>query len=77
MQIDAPRMEMLLTTEEVARLLRVSPRKFENMVKAGRVPAFIRVGRLRRWEPEVVKTWLKDNRVDCASQEENQSWIKK
>ena len=64
-------METLLTIEEVARLLRISPRKFEDMIKAGCAPAFVRMGRLRRWEPEVVKAWLKENRVDCASQEED------
>lgn len=73
MQLDALKMETLLTVEEVARLLRISPRKFEDMIKAGHAPAFVRMGRLRRWEPEVVKTWLKENRVDCASKEEDKS----
>ena len=73
MQMNAQNMETLLTAEEVARLLRVSPRKFEDMVKAGHAPSFVRMGRLRRWEPEVVKAWLKENRVDCASREENKS----
>jgi excisionase family DNA binding protein len=73
MQIDASRMETLLTAEEVAHMLRVSQRKFEDMVKAGRAPAFVRMGRLRRWEPEVVKSWLKENRVGYASPEEDQS----
>lgn len=73
MQMNAPKMETLLTIEEVARLLRISPRKFEDMIKAGRAPAFIRMGRLRRWEPEIVKAWLKENRIDYASQEEDKS----
>lgn len=70
-------METLLTVEEVAQLLRISPRKFEDMIKAGLAPGFVRMGRLRRWEPEVVKAWLKQNRTDRAPKEEDQSWIKK
>lgn len=66
-------METLFTALDVARLLRVSPRKFEDMVKAGRAPAFVRMGRLRRWEPEVVRTWIKENRIDFAPPEEEKS----
>lgn len=73
MQMDASRKETLLTAEEVAHMLRVSPRKFEDMVKAGRALAFVRMGRLRRWEPEVVKSWLKENRVGHASPKEDKS----
>lgn len=73
MQIDVAIMETLLTAEDVARLLRVSPRKFEDMVKAGRAPVFVRMGRLRRWEPEVVRIWIRENRVDCVSQKEDKS----
>lgn len=62
MQMDAPKMETLLTVGDVAKLLRLSPRKFEDMIKTGLAPAFVRMGRLRRWEPEVVKAWLKENR---------------
>lgn len=73
MQMNAPNMETLLTAGDVARLLRVSPRKFEDMVKTGHAPAFVRMGRLRRWEPEIVRVWIKENRVDHASQEEEKS----
>lgn len=66
-------METLLTAEDVARLLRVSLRKFEDMIKAGRAPAFVRMGRLRRWEPEVVRVWIRDNRVDHSPKEEEKS----
>ncbi len=73
MQMNAPNMETLLTAGDVARLLRVSPRKFEDMVKTGQAPAFVRMGRLRRWEPEIVRIWLRESRVDHASQEEEKS----
>lgn len=66
MQLHAQKMETLLTICEVANLLRISPRKLEDMIKAGSAPAYIRMGRLRRWEPEVVKVWLKENRADFA-----------
>lgn len=63
MQPHARKIETLLTICEVANLLRISPRKLEDMIKAGSAPAYIRMGRLRRWEPEVVKAWLKENRT--------------
>lgn len=71
MQTNAQKMETLLTIEEVAQLLRISPRKFEDMIKTGLAPAFVRMGRLRRWEPEVVKAWLKENRTARGHKEEN------
>lgn len=77
MQMCAPKLEALLTIVEVAQSLRISPRKLEGMIKAGCAPAFVRIGRLRRWEPKVVKSWLKANRVGCASPRVDQAWTEK
>lgn len=57
-------MEELLTAGDVARLLRISPRKFEDMVKHGMAPPHVRMGRLRRWEPDVVRAWIEQQRLN-------------
>ncbi len=51
-------METLLSAQEVAALLKVSLRKFEQMVKDGKAPPHIRLGRLRRWPVEEVNEWM-------------------
>lgn len=51
-------METMLSAQEVADLLKVSLRKFEQMVKAGEAPPHIRLGRLRRWPVEEVSEWM-------------------
>jgi len=53
----------LLTAKEVAELLRVSPRRFEQMIQEGAAPEHIRIGRLRRWQPQSVRNWLKTKLV--------------
>jgi excisionase family DNA binding protein len=48
----------LLTSEEAALWLRVSPRTLYTWLRAGRVPGARRVG--RRWliDPDAIKSWL-------------------
>jgi excisionase family DNA binding protein len=48
----------LLSAQEVAELLKVSLRKYEQMVKAGEAPPHIRLGRLRRWPVDEVTEWM-------------------
>lgn len=55
-------MEKLFTLETLATLLQISDRKLEMMLKKGDGPPFVRLGRLRRWEPQVVQEWLQKQR---------------
>jgi len=51
-------MQALLTAQEVAELLRISQRRFEQMVANGHAPKHYRIGRLRRWKTGDVDEWL-------------------
>jgi excisionase family DNA binding protein len=48
----------LVTAADLARLLRVSPRKLRAMVATGQAPPSLRIGRLRRWRARDVESWL-------------------
>lgn len=56
----------MLSAQEVAALLRVSLRKFEQMVKASEAPPHIRLGRLRRWPVEEVNEWMDERLRESA-----------
>ena len=51
--------EPLLTARQVAQHLQISDRKLGLMVSLGEAPPHFKIGRLRRWRPEVVDAWLK------------------
>lgn len=51
-------MEPLLRTDEVIRLLGVSRSWFERQVAAGTGPTCLRVGKLRRWRSDDVRSWI-------------------
>ena len=55
-------MEKLYTLQTLADLLQISARKLETMLKSGEGPPFLRLGRLRRWEPRAVQEWLEQQR---------------
>jgi excisionase family DNA binding protein len=55
-------MEKLYTLPMLADLLQISDRKLEMMLKNGEGPPFLRLGRLRRWEPQAVQEWLQKQR---------------
>lgn len=48
----------LLTVEELAKILKVSPRTVWRMESAGNVPKPIRIGKTVRWLAADVKTFL-------------------
>ena len=48
----------LLTIQELAQVLKVSPRSVESLIRLNRAPPFIRIGRARRWRSEDIETWL-------------------
>lgn len=57
------RLPPLMTAREVAAYLRVSLRRFEQLVAAGEAPPFKRIGRLRRWLRDDVVRWVRDRRA--------------
>ncbi len=54
-------MQVLLTAQEVAEVLRISPRRLEQMVADGTAPQHCRIGRLRRWRADDLDEWLTDH----------------
>lgn len=48
----------LKSANQVAEYLQVSARKFEQMVRAGDAPSYLKLGRLRRWRMEDVMAWV-------------------
>lgn len=50
--------EPLLTTREVAELMKVSERHIQNQVKAGQLPAPIRLGKSVRFRPEDIRGFM-------------------
>jgi len=56
--------EALLSDRDVARLLSVSAAHVRNLRQAGMAPGSVRVGRCRRWDPRIVREWV---RLGCPS----------
>jgi excisionase family DNA binding protein len=50
--------EALLTSEEVAELLRVPARTLDRWAYRGEGPPFGRIGRYRRYDPEDLRRWI-------------------
>ena len=48
----------LVTPVELAQRLRVPPRTLDQWAYRGSGPAFIKVGRHRRYRPEDIEAWL-------------------
>ena len=57
----------LLTTEEAARYLRVSPRTLERYRVTGDGPEFLKVGRLVFYEMAALDAWLERKRRRSTS----------
>ena len=53
----------LLDTDEVAKVLCVTPRHIRRLVSERRIP-FVKVGRFVRFEPCELDIWLEQQRVD-------------
>lgn len=63
-------MEKLLDAIDVAHLLNISKRKFEDLIAHGGGPPYMRLGRVRRWRTEDVNTWVAERvkgLIDCGS----------
>jgi len=58
--------QQLLTTSEVADLLRVPQRSLDQWAYQGSGPAFVRVGRYRRYRPADLEAWLNERTTTTA-----------
>lgn len=56
---------VMLTSNEVARYLKISMRTLWRMHSAGRIPPAIRMGGVVRWSSEVIRNWIAEG---CPSQ---------
>lgn len=50
----------LVSAKQFADRLGVSLRTLEEFIAQGRIPPHIKLGRLRRWHPEQVDTWINE-----------------
>jgi prophage regulatory protein len=49
---------ILISAEEVAKLIRVSERTLWRLLSAGKVPQPVRIGRNTRWRYAEVREWI-------------------
>jgi excisionase family DNA binding protein len=50
--------KMFLAKEDVAQLLGIHQRTVDNLVKAGKLPRSINVGRQLRWRKKDIENWV-------------------
>jgi excisionase family DNA binding protein len=60
--LEKPALRPLWTSREVAKLIGCCARHVENQARAGRFPAPIQIGKLRRWRPEDVDAFIEAGR---------------
>jgi excisionase family DNA binding protein len=61
------RQPALLDVKEVAQLLNCSPRTVRRLADSGRMPAPLRLGRLTRWNPRALRSWIIDGCPSCKT----------
>ncbi|WP_435626580.1 helix-turn-helix transcriptional regulator [Candidatus Ferrigenium straubiae] len=50
----------LVSAQEFANRLGISLRMLEELIIQGKVPPYIKFGRLRRWHPEQLDKWINE-----------------
>jgi len=55
-----PDANLLITIEELSKILKVSTRTISRLKSEGRLPQPITIGRLVRWRRSDIETWLAD-----------------
>ncbi len=60
-------MNSMLEAADVAELLKISLRKFEQLVVEGSIPPFVLIGRRRRWHSGQIAVWI-DSQFRDSSQ---------
>ena len=58
----------LMDTAEIAELLQARPETVLRYVRAGKLPAPIKIGDLMRWDPKVIANALEADKVELAKQ---------
>jgi len=62
---DSAQTPVLLTVDEVAAILKCSPRTVYRLADAGRIPPPYRLGGLVRWRADIVKAWIGQGCPSC------------
>lgn len=57
---ESDKMGNLVSAQELAGRLGISLRTLEKLIVQNKVPAYIKLGRLRRWRPEQVDAWINE-----------------
>lgn len=52
-------LKRLLSASEVAETLGISRRRFETLISEEGGPPYLTIGRMRKWTPEDVKSWVR------------------
>lgn len=65
----------LISAQEFANRLGISLRMLEELIVQGKVPPYIKLGRLRRWHPEQLDKWINEQfaRVGEGNADEQRS----
>ncbi|WP_404818551.1 helix-turn-helix transcriptional regulator [Rhodoferax ferrireducens] len=59
-------MEALLDAHQLTTMLGVSRRTLESIIEKQQGPAFILIGRQRRWRPSDVNAWYESRLAQCT-----------
>lgn len=72
-QINQARSLQLLTVDEVAELLKVTPKHIYAMIKEQKFPAQIKLGNASRWRQSDIELWLSSTNRDSNAAGHNDS----
>ncbi len=62
----------LLTQGDLAKRLRISIRQVRRLDKSGSLPRPLKIGALKRWDPDEITAWLKRGTPERAEWEKQQ-----
>lgn len=63
----------LLTQGDLARRLRISIRQIRRLDKSGSLPRPLKIGTLKRWDPDEIDRWVKGGAPERAEWEQRQA----
>lgn len=58
---DVKKFDEFLTSSEISETLRITKAGLFKLIKAGKFPAGLRLGRNHRWRKEDIKKWVDEN----------------
>ena len=50
----------MLTVDDIAKLMKCSPKHIRRMADAGRMPRAVKFGSLHRWNRKIIEQWIAD-----------------